>query len=117
MVSPAFALCGAHNPSATNKTMRRPKDKLIAGIDLHSNNVMISVINQDGKRITHRNLDCGLGDVLGFLKPLKLIPKNSQPPCRQQPSFGNSGSQRLEEGQSNDCQRANPGLLSQLQNA
>jgi hypothetical protein len=26
--------------------MRRPKEKLIAGIDLHSNNVMIGVINQ-----------------------------------------------------------------------
>jgi len=30
--------------------MRRPKDKLFAGIDLHSNNVMIAIINQDGKR-------------------------------------------------------------------
>jgi len=51
--------------------MRRPKDKLIAGIDLHSNNVMIAVINQDGKRLAHRKLDCNLDKVVDFLKPLK----------------------------------------------
>jgi len=51
--------------------MRRPKEKLIAGIDLHSNNVMIGVINQDGKRVAHRKLGCDLGEVVGFLKPLK----------------------------------------------
>ena len=51
--------------------MRRPKEKLIAGLDLHSNNVMIGVINQDGKRITHRKLDCDLKQVTEFLKPLK----------------------------------------------
>jgi len=51
--------------------MRRPKDKLIAGLDLHSNNVMIGVINQDGKRVAHRKLDCDLDQVVGFLKPFK----------------------------------------------
>ena len=51
--------------------MRRPKDKLIAGIDLHSNNVMIGVINQDGKRVAHQKLDCDLKEVVQFLKPLK----------------------------------------------
>jgi transposase len=55
--------------------MRRPKakanDKLIAGLDLHSNNVMIGVINQDGKRVVHRKLDCDLGQVTRFLEPLK----------------------------------------------
>lgn len=51
--------------------MRRPKDKLIAGIDLHSNNVMIGVINQEGRRVAQRKLDCDLGQVLAFLKPLK----------------------------------------------
>ena len=51
--------------------MRRPKDKLIAGLDLHSNNIMIGVINQDGKRLMHRKLDCELGQVVGFLKSLK----------------------------------------------
>ena len=51
--------------------MRRPKDKLIAGLDLHSNNVMIGIINQDGKRVAHRKLDCDLKQVTEFLEPLK----------------------------------------------
>jgi transposase len=51
--------------------MRRPKDKLIAGMDLHSNNVVIGVINQDGKRVAHRKLECDLKQVTQFLKPLK----------------------------------------------
>src|SRR5512133_1518566 len=51
--------------------MRRPKDKLIAGMDLHSNNVVIGVINQDGKRVAHRKLDCNLTEVFRFLRPLK----------------------------------------------
>jgi transposase len=51
--------------------MRRPKDKLIAGLDLHSNNVIIGVINQDGKRVAHQKLGCDLDQVVGFLKPLK----------------------------------------------
>jgi transposase len=51
--------------------MRRPKEKLIAGIDLHGNNLVIGVINQDGKRIMHRQLDCDLTQVLNFLKPIK----------------------------------------------
>jgi len=51
--------------------MRRPNEKLIAGIDLHSNNVMIGVINQDGKRVAHRKLECDLRQVTQFLEPLK----------------------------------------------
>jgi len=50
---------------------RKPKDKLFAGFDLHSNNVMIGVINQDGKRVANRKLDCNLNDVIQFLKPLQ----------------------------------------------
>lgn len=51
--------------------MRRPTDKLIAGIDLHGNNVVIGVINQNGKRLAHRKLDCELSQVVDFLQPLK----------------------------------------------
>jgi len=51
--------------------MRRPTEKLIAGIDLHGNNLVIGVINQDGKRIMHRKLDCDLKQVTEFLRPLK----------------------------------------------
>jgi len=51
--------------------MRRPTDKLMAGIDLHGNNLVIGVINQEGKRIAHQKLDCDLKRVTEFLKPLK----------------------------------------------
>jgi hypothetical protein len=51
--------------------MKRPKENLIAGIDLHSNNLVIGVINQDGKRLEHRKLDCDLKQVVDFFKPLK----------------------------------------------
>ncbi len=51
--------------------MRRPIEKLIAGIDLHGNNLVIGVINQDGKRLTHRKLECDLAEVEKYLRPLK----------------------------------------------
>ena len=51
--------------------MRRPEDKLIAGMDLHGNNVVIGVINQEGKRVAQRKLDCELKQVIEFLEPLK----------------------------------------------
>ena len=51
--------------------MRRPTDKVIAGIDLHGNNLVIGVINQEGKRVGYRKLDCELADVEEFLKPFK----------------------------------------------
>jgi transposase len=51
--------------------MRRPNEKLMAGIDLHSNNVMIGVMNQDGERVAHRKLECDLKQVTQFLEPLK----------------------------------------------
>jgi transposase len=51
--------------------MKRPEEKLIAGIDLHSNNLVIGMINQDGKRIAHRKLGCDLSAVMAFLEPFK----------------------------------------------
>jgi transposase len=45
---------------------------LIAGIDLHGNNLVIGVINQDGTRLLHRKLDCSLEQVEEFLGPFKL---------------------------------------------
>jgi hypothetical protein len=51
--------------------MKRPKDKLIAGLYLHSNNVMIGVMNQDGRRVVHKKLPCDLKRVTEFLAPLK----------------------------------------------
>jgi transposase len=43
----------------------------MAGIDLHGNNLVIGVVNQDGQRVAHRKLDCDLKQVVEFLKPLK----------------------------------------------
>lgn len=51
--------------------MRRPTDKVIAGIDLHGNNLVMGVINQDGTRVVHRKLECQLSEVMKFLKPFK----------------------------------------------
>jgi transposase len=45
--------------------------KLVAGVDLHSNNVVIGIIDQDGKRVAHRKLSCELKEVSGFLAPYK----------------------------------------------
>ena len=45
--------------------------RLMAGIDLHSNNVMAAVVDQDGKRIAHQKLDCRLEKIIAFLRPFK----------------------------------------------
>src|SRR5881296_1706301 len=45
--------------------------RLMAGMDLHSNNVVAGIIDQDGKRIAHEKLDCDLGKITAFLKPFK----------------------------------------------
>lgn len=44
---------------------------LMAGIDLHSNNVMIGIVDQDGKRLKHQKLPCDLPEVEKFLRPYK----------------------------------------------
>lgn len=45
--------------------------KLIAGIDLHGNNLVIALINESGQRLKHRKLDCDLKQVVEFLEPLR----------------------------------------------
>ncbi len=47
------------------------KESLFAGIDLHSNNLMIGIMDQDGKRLKHQKLDCNLPQVVKFLEPFK----------------------------------------------
>jgi transposase len=51
--------------------MRRPTNKVIAGIDLHSNNLVIGVMDLEGKRLGHQKLDCDLAEVEQFLRPYK----------------------------------------------
>lgn len=45
--------------------------KVIAGMDLHSNNVVIGVMDLDGKRVASRKLPCELKAVVKFLAPFK----------------------------------------------
>jgi transposase len=45
--------------------------KVVAGMDLHSNNVMIAVMDMDGKRLASRKVPCELTEVVKFLKPYK----------------------------------------------
>jgi len=46
-------------------------EPLMAGIDLHSNNVMIGIVDQSGQRLKHQKLDCDLKQVDNFLCPFK----------------------------------------------
>lgn len=45
--------------------------KVVAGMDLHSNNVMIGIMDMDGKRLASRKVDCNLREVDRFLTPYK----------------------------------------------
>src|SRR6266566_136034 len=45
--------------------------KLIAGMDLHSNNVVIGLMDMDGKRVAHQKVECRLDEVVKFLAPYK----------------------------------------------
>lgn len=46
-------------------------ESLFAGIDLHSSNLVIGIVDQAGQRLKHQKLDCDLQQVVSFLKPLK----------------------------------------------
>jgi transposase len=45
--------------------------KLMAGMDLHSNNIMVAIVDMEGKRLAHQKLECRLKDVVQFLHPYK----------------------------------------------
>jgi transposase len=46
-------------------------EQLMAGIDLHSNNLVIGIVDQDGRRLKHQKLDCNIQEVERFLSPFK----------------------------------------------
>jgi transposase len=46
-------------------------EALFAGIDLHSNNLVIGLVNASGQRLKHQKLDCDLQKVDAFLQPWK----------------------------------------------
>ncbi len=45
--------------------------KVIAGTDLHSNNLVIGIVDMDGKRLASQRLACDLQEVVKFLAPFK----------------------------------------------
>jgi transposase len=45
--------------------------KLMAGIDLHSNNLFCAIVDLDGKRVFEKKLPCDLETVMRALKPFK----------------------------------------------
>src|SRR6266446_1662842 len=59
------------NSNNNSKTERRPMKKVVAGIDLHSNNVVIGVMDMDGQRVANRKVECSLSEVVKFLAPFK----------------------------------------------
>jgi len=46
-------------------------ETVVAGIDLHSNNLMIGIMDQSGRRVKHQRVECDLEEVDRFLKPFK----------------------------------------------
>jgi transposase len=44
---------------------------LMAGIDLHSNNIMVGIVDREGKRLAHQKLPCELKRIVEYLAPLK----------------------------------------------
>ena len=44
---------------------------LMAGIDLHSNNIMVGLVDGQGQRLAHQKLPCELKRILEFLAPFK----------------------------------------------
>ncbi len=44
---------------------------VMPGIDLHSNNLMIGMVDQDGQRLKHLKPDCEIGPVDQFLAPFR----------------------------------------------
>ena len=45
--------------------------KVVAGMDLHSNNVVIGIMDLDGKRVASGKVPCDLKEVVKFLAPFK----------------------------------------------
>ncbi len=45
--------------------------KVVAGIDLHSNNLVIGILDKDGERVAHCKLACDLKLVTKFLAPFR----------------------------------------------
>jgi transposase len=45
--------------------------ELMAGMDLHSNNIMLGIVDREGRRVARQKLPCELKGILEFLAPFK----------------------------------------------
>ena len=56
-------------------THRKPHQRtlmnIMVGIDLHSNNAMCALMEEDGTRLFHKKLPCDLDAILGMLEPYR----------------------------------------------
>jgi len=43
--------------------------KIMVGIDLHSNNALCGLMDENGRRLIHKQLPCDLAAILQMLKP------------------------------------------------
>ena len=45
--------------------------KIMVGIDLHSNNALCGLMDENGRRLLHKQLPCDLAAILHLLKPYR----------------------------------------------
>ena len=45
--------------------------KVMAGIDLHSNNVVVGIMDTEGERVASAKLPCEIKEIVKFLAPFK----------------------------------------------
>lgn len=61
-------MLSVHDKQQQLQQRDRMKD-LMAGLDLHSNNIVAALMDLKGTRVAHQKLDCKLSDVVEFLAP------------------------------------------------
>jgi len=54
-----------------NKPKGDPMKDIMAGIDLHSNNLMLALVDRKGQRLFHKKVDCDLNGVEQALSPYR----------------------------------------------
>jgi len=68
---PVKRCCPFQKQTMQNRKETNMTEPLMAGIDLHSNNLVIGIVDQSGQRLKHQKLDCDLQQVEQFLAPFK----------------------------------------------
>jgi transposase len=73
VAAPRYEMCRSQVSRTTNHQNRKATKmtKVMAGIDLHSNNIVVGIMDQDGKRVGHQKLPCEMPPLVKFLEPFK----------------------------------------------